>query len=213
MPIPYATMPNQPQHPRQSPRRKRRPNASGYGRELTGRLIAWEREVFPVTRGAPEMGWWRYLQDAHRIGPKAWTARYLLYLRSAQWYAIRAKVLERAKWHCQGCGNPNPRLEAHHQHYKRVGREALDDLRALCRGCHLVMHQRADSTALPAGTLRHQRDVLKKRLKSPATMALVRELAADPEPPRRIRRRPGGVKPEAPSPSAPSAPATAAARA
>ena len=212
--MPYATMPNLPP---QHPRRQRRPNASGYGRSLTGRLIAWEREVFPVTRGAPEMGWWRYLQDAHRIGPKAWTARYKLYLRSAQWYATRAKVLERARWHCQGCGNPSPKLEVHHQHYKRVGREALNDLRALCRGCHLIMHQRADHApgtgALPAGTLRHQRDVLRKRLKSEAMMTLVRDLAADPEPPRRIRRRPGGVKPEAPSPSAPSAPATAAARA
>lgn len=177
-------------------RRKARKDNTGYGKKLTGELIQWERQVFPVTREAPVMGWWRYLQDAHRIGPKAWRARYKLYLYSAQWYKLRAAVLQAALWHCQGCGQPNPRLEVHHRTYQRVGREEPNDLRALCKACHEVMHMDARGVAWhdrPA--VRHQREVLRKRLKSPKLMALVRELAAEPEEPRRIRRRPGGVKP------------------
>lgn len=177
-----------------TPRRTAR-GGSGYGSALVGELIQWERQVFPKTRQPPVMGWWRYLQDAHRIGPKAWRARYRLYLRSAQWHKIRSEALQAANWHCQACGRPNPRLEVHHRTYQRVGREALADLRAMCKGCHEIMHYERTGVAWsdrPAA--RHQREVIRKRLKSPKIMALVQELAAEPEPPRRIRRRPGGLK-------------------
>lgn len=177
-------------------RRKARKENTGYGKQLTGELIQWERQVFPVTRQPPVMGWWRYLADAHRIGPKAWRARYKLYLHSAQWYGIRAQALQAAQWHCQACGQPNPRLEVHHRTYQRVGREDLGDLRALCKACHETMHY--DAAGVPwreRPAQKHRSEVLRKRLKNRKLMALVRELAADPEPPRTIRRRPGGVKP------------------
>jgi len=175
--------------------RKAKPKPSlrtGYSRALVETLIRWETEEFPITRQPPPMGWWRFLQDAHRAGPEVWAIRYRLYLRSADWHALRAHVLARAEWRCQACGVASPKLDVHHQTYERVGREAQGDLRAVCRGCHDTLH---------TGYTKDRKH-LAKRLRSRALMAAVKELAvkaeeAPPEPPRRIRRRPGGAKPAA----------------
>ncbi len=52
---------------------------------------------------------------------------------------VRAVVLARAGGFCEGCGDRKP-LELHHLHYETEGHEHPDDLKALCRSCHLRAH-------------------------------------------------------------------------
>ena len=55
----------------------------------------------------------------------------------AEWAAIRALVLARARWRCQACGGPTP-LDVHHVTKCAQGGSDfdLDRLVALCRPCH-----------------------------------------------------------------------------
>lgn len=62
------------------------------------------------------------------------------YLSSAQWKALRAKVLKRAQGMCEGCASA-PAAEVHHLTYARWGREMLFDLVAVCKPCHAAVHE------------------------------------------------------------------------
>ncbi len=69
--------------------------------------------------------------------------RYLAYLASREWRAMRVRVVaETGDW-CKRCGVKGPSLlpgartlDVHHLTYARLGREETDDLMLLCRGCH-----------------------------------------------------------------------------
>jgi hypothetical protein len=62
--------------------------------------------------------------------------KYISYLESDIWAEKRNKALERDKYHCSICGNPN-NLEVHHLRYPDVlGTELISDLMTLCRSCH-----------------------------------------------------------------------------
>jgi 5-methylcytosine-specific restriction endonuclease McrA len=56
------------------------------------------------------------------------------------WQLRRQSALERAKHRCQDCGRTGG-LDVHHLTYRRVGRERLRDLRAVCRECHRKRHR------------------------------------------------------------------------
>ena len=73
----------------------------------------------------------RRIQDG---GPRA-TGRPAASLEA--WAAIRRMVLRRARWRCQACGRGGA-LEVHHVIKRSQGGSdfALDDLVALCPGCH-----------------------------------------------------------------------------
>lgn len=66
---------------------------------------------------------------------------YKQYLKSAEWRALRARVLDRAtQAHfgrpvCERCLAAFA-TDVHHKHYDTLGRERLTDLEALCRPCH-----------------------------------------------------------------------------
>lgn len=192
---------------------------------------------------APPRGWHTYLRDGWSVGLEEWRRRYRLYLRSYAWKQRRQGAIRRAGGVCAMCHQPSTRLQVHHVDYMRVGAEQVEDLRVLCKSCHGVVHTLPRVPHLPlndatrahvtARELRQEAKRLKQqaaalsvgsaRLAPPsASSGAIHPLhlpplswvdSTDYELPRRIRRRPGGVKPEAPSPSAPSAPATAAARA
>lgn len=68
----------------------------------------------------------------------AWWERYDAYLRSPEWKARRAKVLERDPV-CRGCG-VRPSTQVHHLTYDRVTREMLFDLVGICADCHEAIH-------------------------------------------------------------------------
>jgi 5-methylcytosine-specific restriction endonuclease McrA len=63
-------------------------------------------------------------------------ARYHAYLRTSDWWSIRTAVMIRDKFRCRYCGRPA--WEVHHVSYAHIfhEREHLDDLLAVCRGCH-----------------------------------------------------------------------------
>ena len=67
--------------------------------------------------------------------------KYISYLESDIWAEKRNKALERDKYHCSICGNPN-NLEVHHLRYPDVlGTELISDLMTLCRSCHKNMEE------------------------------------------------------------------------
>lgn len=62
-------------------------------------------------------------------------------------HGTRVAVLMRANEHCERCGKfvyagtVPAQLELHHRTYERAyGRELPEDLLALCRNCHRIMH-------------------------------------------------------------------------
>ena len=58
------------------------------------------------------------------------------------WERIRRRVLDRDGWRCRECRRPG-RLEVDHiKPLHRGGTDEMDNLRALCRGCHIDRHRR-----------------------------------------------------------------------
>mgnify|MGYP000739796043 CR=1 FL=1 len=64
---------------------------------------------------------------------------YEKYLESNHWKEIRKKALKRAGYKCQLCAS-NKELNVHHNTYKNLGHEDLNDLVVLCRNCHKKFH-------------------------------------------------------------------------
>jgi hypothetical protein len=60
------------------------------------------------------------------------------YLKSAAWREKLAVILARDHHRCRNCRGRA--TEVHHASYRRLGREAPDDLVSLCRWCHLETH-------------------------------------------------------------------------
>lgn len=64
---------------------------------------------------------------------------YEIYLKSDEWRAKREKVLQRSRGRCEGCDD-RAATQVHHLTYRRLGRELLFDLVALCGECHGTVH-------------------------------------------------------------------------
>jgi hypothetical protein len=71
--------------------------------------------------------------------------RYLAYLRSPQWSAIRELRFILSDYHCDVCGNFVPKPHCHHWSYAKwfVFNEwqALHLLACLCPSCHRRIHK------------------------------------------------------------------------
>lgn len=78
---------------------------------------------------------WDAAQAANRAARKKW---YAAYIACPEWAKLRAKVLERDRFICQGCGERA--VQAHHKTYERIGYELLMDLIAVCESCHKRLH-------------------------------------------------------------------------
>ncbi|MYC99465.1 MAG: HNH endonuclease [Gammaproteobacteria bacterium] len=67
-----------------------------------------------------------------------------------RWARIRREVLDRDGWRCVKCGRAG-RLEVDHiRPLHRGGSDSLDNLRSLCRGCHVERHRPAPSPSVAA---------------------------------------------------------------
>ena len=64
---------------------------------------------------------------------------YKKYLLSRAWKRKRDKVLKRANYKCQICKTRNA-WQVHHKTYKRIFKERLSDLVAICGVCHQGEH-------------------------------------------------------------------------
>ena len=63
---------------------------------------------------------------------------YNRYRKSARWQTKRRTILKCARYKCWKCGRPA--TQVHHETYKRIGKERLSDLTAVCGGCHKRIH-------------------------------------------------------------------------
>lgn len=65
---------------------------------------------------------------------------YDVYLSSDDWEHKKSKVMQRANYLCEGCGDAKAQV-VHHRTYKNVGNEFLFELVALCNPCHDRYHK------------------------------------------------------------------------
>lgn len=70
-----------------------------------------------------------------------WWEAYRQYLTTPIWREKRRRVIQRAGGICEGCGSARA-TQVHHLTYKRVGREMLFDLVAICEDCHHSLHEK-----------------------------------------------------------------------
>lgn len=78
-----------------------------------------------------------YLQAYLAIRP-ALAAEYVAYLAAPDWRERRNQAMERAGGRCEICARPA--VDVHHRTYRNVGAEPPQDLLAVCRSCHSVIH-------------------------------------------------------------------------
>jgi len=83
-------------------------------------------------------GWHYYFVPTNGQKTKEWT-NYKDYLKSDEWYKIRAQKIEEADNRCQLCYKLG-KLQVHHRTYKRIFNEKLSDLIVLCKNCHKIFH-------------------------------------------------------------------------
>jgi len=69
--------------------------------------------------------------------------KYAAYLCSREWCEKREQVRERASDKCERCFLL-PMDSCHHLTYERKYNERLDDLQAICTGCHAFTHGKSD---------------------------------------------------------------------
>jgi hypothetical protein len=69
--------------------------------------------------------------------------KYAAYLCSREWAEKREAVRERAENHCERC-LIGPMEACHHLTYLRKYDEQLEDLQAICNGCHEFTHGKAN---------------------------------------------------------------------
>lgn len=133
--------------------RFRRVNGGGiqYARQChaCGRAVGQAVKHSEVARLPPEWDYdlhdkWsaeqRELSAQQRVrGDGQSKAAYREYLQSTEWKERRRKVLERARWVCEGC-RAERATEVHHLTYSHIFRELLYQLVALCDGCHAAAH-------------------------------------------------------------------------
>lgn len=98
----------------------------------TVHLPAWDETLLSIK-----------LEEQVRAESERWWRAYDAYLESDEWRRKRALVLKRSAGVCEGCGE-RPAVQVHHLHYKRVFREMLFDLVAVCRQCHDAIHESDD---------------------------------------------------------------------
>lgn len=159
-------------------------------------LNQWLR-TFPQRLQAPPGGWHTYLRDGWSQGLTEWRSRYRLYLRSHAWQQRRQGALRRAEGRCELCPATS-NLQVHHVEYMRCGSEQVEDLRVLCKSCHGVTHtMRRQPFIAPNEATAHRVKLRQQRKETrEAAMGLAAGTQPQAEPPRTVRRRPGGVKPQ-----------------
>jgi 5-methylcytosine-specific restriction endonuclease McrA len=74
---------------------------------------------------------------------------YHLYIVSVEWKLKRLEALRHYGEACDQCGDKN-NLQVHHIHYKNLGREKLEDLQILCKGCHFALHEEKGEHTTPS---------------------------------------------------------------
>ena len=93
---------------------------------------------------------WYQMRWAQKYWGKEARERYQRYLQSDAWKTKRKAVLQAAGFRCRRCGAPA--TEVHHETYKRIYKERMSDLTALCSKCHEGGHPNLKRKVLPKRT-------------------------------------------------------------
>lgn len=72
---------------------------------------------------------------------------YEKYLHTSWWSSRRNRALREAGYRCEVCQSKRD-LQVHHETYERLGCELPDDLRVVCRGCHVGHHHTETQVAV-----------------------------------------------------------------
>jgi 5-methylcytosine-specific restriction endonuclease McrA len=112
---------------------------------MRGVFEKWDYELTKLVQAEYQTACDEYRREfeAYRSNETTdWWEAYQHYLGSAVWQVKRTKVIERAGGICEACGE-NGAEHVHHLKYpKTFGLEPLWDLRAVCRRCHEIIHER-----------------------------------------------------------------------
>jgi 5-methylcytosine-specific restriction endonuclease McrA len=116
------------------------PKTKWLGRLNPNRLPEWDGDLWRKysERRTAEIA--KAYEDKREKESREWWDKYNAYLLSPAWRALRAKVLQRDKLVCQGCGRPGAATQVHHLTYDRVFREMMFDLVSVCDACHKAIH-------------------------------------------------------------------------
>ncbi len=80
-----------------------------------------------------------YLKKKEFNSTLRYEKRYLDYIKSDKWKALRLTILERDSFICQRCKKQNA-CHVHHLTYDRLGCELPEDLISICLNCHIKEH-------------------------------------------------------------------------
>lgn len=69
---------------------------------------------------------------------------YKEYLKTPHWRKTRNKALKHYGKHCYLCGSTE-HIVIHHNSYKNIGHEKMEDLIPLCNKCHAIYHSSTKS--------------------------------------------------------------------
>lgn len=78
-------------------------------------------------------------QKSFGISPVQNIVVYSEYILSDEWKK-KSDIAKKKNPRCSLC-NRTVNLNSHHRTYKRLGREAQDDLTVLCENCHYIFHK------------------------------------------------------------------------
>lgn len=99
-----------------------------------------------------------------RMNKKEGSMSYDKYLQSESWKKTKERYRNsKRKQHCWCCNDKSKPVDLHHKNYKRLGRERLSDLVALCRECHYEVHEVARENGNSNGQCYKALKTIKKR--------------------------------------------------
>lgn len=94
---------------------------------------------------------WRYQRNQwlrrHGFVDEHGWADYSAYVRSPHWKEFRKRYFATHTARCAICGATNNPLILHHLRYTTIGREHFDDVAALCRRDHDLVHDKPSTGA------------------------------------------------------------------
>jgi len=102
----------------------------------------WDRNLEIEYNDKYRRASWPIEQRINNERQAIWWSDYNKYLDSEEWKIIKKKVMERAGGICELCKTQKAD-QVHHLTYERVGKERLEDLKAVCFECHDKEHDGA----------------------------------------------------------------------
>ena len=102
----------------------------------------WRRVFVILTNGTNLPPWDKRLgfYSVDRRAKKTLINRYRKdYYKSRVWKEVREQKFDQVGRECEEC-DATDYLHIHHDQYKTIGREKMDDLQVLCRSCHKKKH-------------------------------------------------------------------------